>query len=298
MDKSLWMAVLLAAFGWGTGGVATRSLLLHEVDPFTLISVRFVASALFLVAWLLWRRNLTSTRGAWLAGIVIGTVNMSAPTVFFTVALEYISAGLGGLMITLVPVVTAAWAHLLLVDERLTVRKLAGSGVAFAGVAVLIAAGETGFSGGSVLRGVAFSLLGVLLASLGGVLSRIYTQRYSVSELAGPQFVAGAIGAVVVGVVLGSTRIASIGPASWSLLAYLATVGTVLPYIGFLWVVQHTTATRASLVGYIVPLISLLVGAALLGEQINLIIAASAMLIIVGVVIVDRADTTRPVQAA
>jgi len=288
--------LLLAAFGWGTGSVATRSLLLHGVDPFTLMPIRFVGAAVILLGWLWWRRRLTLDPRIWFAGLVLGTANMSAPTVFFTVALEHISAGLGGLLIALIPIVTTVWAHFVLVDEQFTLRKLAGSSVAFAGVAVLIATGEAGFTGGSIIAGVAWSAVGILLASLGGVLSRVYTQRYSVMELAGPQFVACAVGVLIIWPLFGSTPLTSIAPTSWSLLAYMATLGTVLPYLGFLWVVRHTTATRASLVGYLVPLVSLATGALLLAEQLNLTIGLAAALILIGVVIVDRAEPTRPVE--
>jgi drug/metabolite transporter (DMT)-like permease len=296
MGRRIWSMTALAAFGWGTGSVATRSLLLHGVDAFTLIPIRFGGAAVILVGWLWWQRRLTMGRGAWLAGLIIGTANMSAPTVFFTLALEHISAGLGGLLIALIPIVTTVWAHFVLTDEQFTLRKLVGSGVAFSGVAVLIATGEAGFTGGSIVTGVAWSSVGILLASLGGVLSRVYAQRYSVTELAGPQFVACAVGVLIVWPLLGSTPLASISLVSWSLLGYMATLGTVLPYLGFLWVVSHTTATRASLVGYLVPLVSLVTGALLLSEQLNLIIGLAAGLILVGVVIVDRAEPTRPVE--
>ena len=235
--------MVLAAFGWGTGGVATRSILLHNVDPFTLIPVRYVISALLLVGWLLSRKSLTAKKGAWLAGLAIGIVNMSGPTIFFTLSLQHISAGLGGLLVTTVPVATAIWAHFLLADEPFSVKKLGGLVVAFSGVAVLIAAGESGIAGGDPVLGVAWSAVGIVLASLGGVLSRTYTQRYSVGELAGPQFIVAAGAALIVGAVLGTTPIGAIDALSWGLLVYLGTVGTVVPFVAFLWVVQRTTAT-------------------------------------------------------
>jgi len=295
VNRKIWIAMLLAAFGWGTGGVATRSVLLHGVDPFTLISIRYLMSAFLLVGWLLWRRGLTANRGAWLAGLAIGIVNMSGPTVFFTLSLQHISAGLGGLLVTLVPIATAVWAHFLLADEPFSAKKLGGLLVAFAGVAVLIATGESGIVGGDPLVGVAWSGLGIGLASLGGVLSRTYTQRYSVAELAGPQFVVGAGAALIVAEVLGTTALGAIGTVSWGLLGYLATIGTVLPFIAFLWVVQKTTATHASLIGYLVPLVSLITGAVFLSERLTATIGVAAVLILVGVVMVDRTDTTRPV---
>lgn len=287
--------MLLAAFGWGTGGVATRSVLLHGVDPFTLISVRYLMSALLLTGWLLWRKTFTVNRGAWLAGLVIGIVNMSGPTIFFTLGLQHISAGLGGLLVTLVPIATAVWAHFLLADEPFSAKKLGGLVVAFAGVAVLIATGESGITAGNPVLGIAWSSLGIALASLGGVLSRSYSQRYSIAQLAGPQFVVAAGASLVVGGILGTTAIGEIGAVSWGLLGYLATIGTVVPFLGFLWIVQRTTATRASLIGYLIPLISLITGAAFLSERLTVTIALAALLILIGVVMVDRAATTRPV---
>lgn len=294
--KKIWTVLLLAAFGWGTGSVATRSLLLHDVDPFTLLSIRFVAATIILLAWLSWQRRLTLDPGVWLAGLILGTTNMSAPTVFFTIALEHISAGLGGLLIALIPIFTALLAHFTLSDERFTLRKLTGSSVAFAGVAVLIATGESGFAGGSIVTGAAWAAIGILIASVGGVTSRVYTQRHSVGQLAGPQFVASAVGVLVVWPLFGTTPLASVTPASWWLLAYMATVGTVLPYVSFLWVVRHTSATKASAVGYLVPLVSLATGALLLAEQINVIVGLAASLILVGVVIVDRAEPMRSIE--
>lgn len=296
MNRKIWIVMLAAAFGWGTGGVATRSVLLHGVDPFTLIPVRYVISALLLAGWLLWTKRFRLSKGSLVAGLVIGTVNMSGPTFFFTLALEDISAGLGGLLTTLIPMATAVWAHFVLADEPFNVKKLAGLVVAFGGVTLLVLTGQSGIAGGDPVLGVGISLIAITLASLGGVLSRVYAQRYGIMELAGPQFVVAAVVSVLVGVVLGTTPIGAIGLPSWLLLFYLATVGTVVPFVTFLWVVQHTTATRASLIGYLIPLISLLTGALFLGEHLTLLIGAAAVLIFAGVIMVDRAEPTRLVN--
>lgn len=291
MQRKIWLMMAAAAFGWGTGGVATRAILLDGVDTFTLIPLRYSMATLVLVGWLVATGKLTRNPKAWLAGLAIGTANLSVPTIFFTLSLLHISAGLGGLLVTSIPIVTAVWAHFLLSDEPFQVKKLAGLLVALAGVAVLILTGETGFGGGNIVVGVAWSTAGVVLAALGGVLSRAYTQRYSVLDLAGPQFVTATIVSIAVGVLLGSTPVGAVDSTAWLLIGYLAIVGTIVPFVGFLWIVQRVSATAASMVGYLVPIVGLAAGALFLGEHITWVVLVAGVLIFTGVVMVDRADT-------
>lgn len=291
MRRKIWIMMAAAAFGWGTGGVATRAILLGGVDPFTLVPLRFTMATVVLVGWLVATGKLTRDPKAWLAGLAIGAANLSIPTIFFTLSLLHISAGLGGLLVTSIPIVTAVWAHFLLSDEPFQFNKLAGLLVALAGVAILILTGETGFGGGDIVVGVAWSAAGVVLAALGGVLSRIFTQRHSVLDLAGPQFVVTAVIAIAAGLLLGSTSVASVSLDGWLLLGYLAIIGTIVPFIGFLWIVQRVSATEASMVGYLVPLVGLAAGALFLGERITWVVLVAGALIFAGVVMVDRAGT-------
>jgi drug/metabolite transporter (DMT)-like permease len=76
----------------------------------------------------------------------------------------------------------------------------------------------------------------------------------------------------------------------WVLLFYMAVVGTVVPFVLFYWVLGHASATKASLIGYVIPLIAIVAGIALLDEQLEFGIAVGGALILAGVIIADRAD--------
>ena len=100
------------------------------------------------------------------------------------------------------------------------------------------------------------------------------------------------VGIVIVGVTMlvAEGIPAGISAEGWALITYLAVLGSVLPFLMFYWVLRHATSTKASLVGYFVPLVALIVGVIWLGEQIQPGIVGGGVLILCGVVLTDRAE--------
>ncbi len=285
------MAIALASLGWGSGSVATRAALLEGVHPILLITLRFAAATAVLGAAQLLGGAIPRTGQLWRRGAVLGVFNMAGPTIFFTLALEHLSAGVGGILISLAPIATAVLAHFLLRDEPLERAKLAGLTLALAGVAVLLLSGESGIpDGGNTIVGGALSLVGVALAAFGGVLGRRFTDQHRVRELALPQFVSAAVAVVLINLVVADLDVGTLTSAAWWLVAYLAVVSTVVPFILFLVAIRLSNVTQASLVGYFVPLVGVLGGIAFLDEHVTISILAGGVLILAGVLIVDRAQ--------
>jgi drug/metabolite transporter (DMT)-like permease len=291
----VWLAIALAGLGWGTGTVATRAALLAGVPPFLLLAARFTLATALVLIWLLVRGEIPRDRPVWRDGAVLGVVNMAMPTFFFTLSLQHLSAGIGGLLIALVPLGTAFWAHWLLDDEPLHTAKIVGMVVALGGVAVLLLSGDVGIPAiANLPLGVGLMLIGVTLAALGGTLTRRYAERHRVSDLALPQFLAGAMTAIVVAAFAGELLAGwGFGGDGWAALLYLATVSTVLPFLAFLGASRLASATTASLIGYVVPVIGVIGGVLILGETVTLSLVAGGVLILAGVLIVQRSERLR-----
>ncbi len=294
-SRLIWLAIALAGFGWGTGTVATRAALLAGVPPFLLLAARFTLATGLVVVWLLVRGEIPRNRTVWRDGAILGVVNMAMPTFFFTLSLEQLSAGVGGLLIALVPLGTAFWAHWLLDDEPLHTPKIVGMVVALGGVAVLLLTGDVGLPAGANLPlGVGLMLIGVTLAAFGGALTRRYAERHRVSDLALPQFLAGAVTAIVVAAFAGELFAGwGFGGDGWTALLYLATVSTVLPFLAFLSASRLASATTASLIGYVVPVIGVIGGVVFLDETVTFTLVAGGILILAGVLIVERSERLR-----
>jgi drug/metabolite transporter (DMT)-like permease len=61
-----------------------------------------------------------------------------------------------------------------------------------------------------------------------------------------------------------------------------------MPFLVYFWLLQHISATDASLIGYIVPFVGLIGGMLLLNEQLQAGIIVGGVLVAVGMYLADR----------
>jgi drug/metabolite transporter (DMT)-like permease len=274
-----------ASVGWGMAAVGVRAVFAAGATTFTVVVVRTgVATAGFLLFAAARRKG--ASRLAWWHGSLIGVLRIGVAPILFIASLNFISAGFEGLVITLVPLVTAALAHVFL-GERLQPRQTVGLLLGLAGTSLLIGSGESGIAtGGNTAAGGALALGGVLFGSISGVLSRSYAPRHDTTRLALPMFVSGALTTIVGATVAHDVELAALPERSWGILIALGLGSTLLPFVATLWASRHTTATNVALVGYVAPLISVVAGALLLDEVITGAIVVGGLLTLSGVALV------------
>ncbi len=295
MQLRIWSAIVVAALAWGTTGVATRAALNDGVPPIAMVAIRAVIAAVLLYAVLRIRKTpISRDRDSLRLGFVAGVFQLSLPFLLFTLAYQYASAGFVGMLVALIPLGTASVAHVMLPDEKLHSAKVIGLLVAFFGVVFLLASGDSGLAeGGEPFLAAMLSLGAVASIAYSSVYAKRHAETFDPIELTWMQFM---VGIVVVG---GAMLIAEGWPSAistwgWLLILYLTILGSVLPFLLFYWLLTHVTSTKASLVGYVVPLVALIAGVVLIDEQIQAGIIGGGLLILVGVVLTDRAERRRP----
>lgn len=292
MQFRIWLAIVVAAVAWGTTGVATRAALNAGVPPVQMAAMRAVLAAvlLYLLMALRGRGRITRDRERWITGGFAALFQLAAPFVLFTLAYQYASAGFVGLLVALVPLGTAIVAHYWLPDEPMHAAKLAGLLVAFVGVAFLLLSGDSGLEeGGSPLPAALLSLAAVLSISFAAVYTKGRPGTYEPTELTWMQFAAGSV-LILVAMVVMEGMPSGISAWGWTLIAYLTVVGSITPFLLFYWILARVSATKASLVGYVVPIIALFSGILLLDERLETGIAVGGVLIIIGVVLTNNAE--------
>lgn len=291
-----WTPLAGATIGYSMGSVLTRAVLVRGVNTWTLIPIRmaFALTSLIVIV-LVSRRFWTTDPRAWRRGLVLGVVGMTFPMTLMTLAFEDLPVSLGGLLIALIPLATICAAHFLVDGERFQVRALPGLLIALAGCAVLV-----GFGGGSVVgvdnlwRGVLLMIAGVSMAGIGGALSRKFALEVSSNDLVLPQFT---VNTLIVGLVLPiffSFDVSAVDGTSWWLIAGVGALGTTLAFGSFLTAAGLNPASRLALVGYAIPVLSVILAIVFLDESLTLAIIAGAILIIAGVVLVERSTTHVP----
>lgn len=290
MKPRIWLALGIAAIGWGTGSVATRAALNDGVPPVGMVAVRAIIAATVIASILTLQRDRWFRKtSSWKAGAVLAITNLVVPFILFTYALRYASAGFVGLLAALVPIISAVVAHYFLPDEPLRTTKVLALLIGFGGVGLMVLSGDSGLAtGGRPLLAVGLSIVAVFLLGISNVYAKTKAASYHAMTLMTVQFGAGAAVLTVVALVV--EGLPSISTWGFMLILYMALAATVIPYIMYYWMLPHVTSTQAATIGYIVPLVTLASGIVLLDERLEFGIAAGGVVILVGVILTHRAE--------
>lgn len=284
---------MAATFGWAVSAVLSRAVIVRGVNTWTIIPVRMVVAlgTLLLVVALTGRFWTTDLR-AWKRGLVLGVAGMALPMTLMTLALEDLPVTLGSLLIALIPLTTIAAAHFLVDDERFQLRSLPGLIVALVGTVLLVGVGGVTLDGvDNLWRGVANVIAGVILAGVGGALTRRFALEVDAENLVLPQFTVNTVLVAALFPMLFPFDLAPVRAADWLMLVGIGAVGTTLAFAAFIVAAEVNPASRLALTGYSVPVVAVVLAVVFLGERPTLSVLAGALLIVAGVIMAERATS-------
>ncbi len=300
--------VYLMALGtvtlWGASFPLTK-LTLTWLGPTTVAFVRWSISAAALLGWLAARRNLGSARQllarhgrtvAWVAGTGV--------TLFYfleNLALRYTTATNAGVLANLTSVfmvlIAVVWLR-----ERLRPGEWLALIIAFAG-AVLTSQGAGHLT--LVGPGLIGDLLMVIATFFGAVYSiggkrlvATYPAEVVTAVVAavGALFllplalweIAGGLGMAESGIATGFGQIARLPLVAWAALLLLGLGAGALANVWWLRLLNHTTASRAGMALFLIPVISTVLAVVALHEPLTPTIVAGGVLVLSGMAVTRR----------
>ncbi len=278
--------VLILGVMFGTTLVASR-FSVGQFSTTTYIGLRLTLSAMgFGVIYLLriGKRTWPRSRQLWKHSIVLGVLGTAIPMTGIVASLQYLSSGLASMLITVNPAITVVLAHFFLTDERLTVRKRLGVLSALSGAVMLAALGESG------LTDVQGSLLGYLMvfgamifASAMTIYTRKYMQEFDTVDVTGIRMLTAALVVMPLSIIFEGFDLSQVNSQGVFVLIYAAIFGTFLGMLLSLYNIQCFGATAAVMAAYVIPIVAMLTGVFLLGEQITIGMLGGMGLIMAGV---------------
>ena len=282
-----WIVLLLLGAIWGASYLLIK-IGGAEIPPFTFVEGRTLIAALALFAVLAIRKeHLPRTRREWLALVAMGIFNGVIPYTAITWGELHITSGLAAILTAAMPLFTVIIAHYWTHDERLTSVKIFGIAIGFLGVAVLFLP--------DLRQGIQMEFWGelaIVVAAASYGLATVIAHKYvgGISPIVAPaiQLGSAAIWMLPLSLVFDNPFALRPSVAAVGSLLILALLGTAFAYILYYWLVEHTGATRTSLVTYLIPITGIFWGASFLGEKIELESILGLVLIIVGIVFVNR----------
>lgn len=250
----------------------------RELAPLWGAGVRFALAAV--IFWVLVvARRAPLPKGRALAGAALyGLLGFAAFFAFIYFGLVRASAGLGQIVLALVPLLTMllAVAHGL---ERLRWRAIAGGLIALAGIALV-------FGGQADTNVPLLSMLSLVAAAISFAEAGIVAKRLPPGDPVATNAVATTVGAtvlLVLSVIAAEPRIVPAWSATSISLVYLVTLGTIAVFMLFLYMTKHWQASSVSYQFVLTPFVGVALGAALLGEPVTPVLVAGGALVLVGV---------------
>jgi drug/metabolite transporter (DMT)-like permease len=279
---------------WGSSFLAIKVAVDHGMPPLTLAALRVgIGAALLLLVARSRGQTVPPIAGAagrrlWLRILLLGIVGNSLPFFLIGWGEQTTTSQLAGILMATIPLMVVILAHFLTHDEPLTVPRLAGVGLGFTGMLVLI--------GADALRGLGAQVAGQALIICGCISYALYGVNAKRLPKLPPQMLVGVILAAGFAAML-PFWLALDRPWSltwdWRALAAALWLGIVSTGAGNLlyYVIMRRVAVGfASFNNYLVPPISLIYGYFLYGERprINALVALG--LILLGLILPRLAD--------
>jgi drug/metabolite transporter (DMT)-like permease len=216
---------------------------------------------------------------------LLGVIWLALPMLLFPIAQQWIASSLAGMINGAVPLFAAAWSVVLL--RRLPGRRqLVGLAVGFLGVAVISWPQMRGAD--ATLLGVGLVVLATTLYGLASNLAVPLQQRYG----ALPVLLRAQLAALVILLPFG---LWSLPGSSWSPAAALAMLplgmlSTGLAYVLMTTLVGRVGAARGSVATYFIPVVAILLGVGVLGEELAPTAVAGTALVLAGAWLASRAE--------
>lgn len=283
-----WSLLLTIATLWG-GAFFFVAVAVKEIPPLTLNALRLLLGGAILFSVLRMtggRLALTATRVKWI--LIVAVVNSLAPLYLHSWAQQYITGGLTSIINAMVPLTTLFVAHFLTDEEKFNARRLAGSLIGFAGIAVMIGMDALKSIDTAVVAQFA-SVLATIFFAFGTVFARRF-HHIGMPPLAATACVLLASGTMFLVLAVFIDRPWTLPAPSLAAISTTVAAGflsTAAAQFLFFRLITTAGANNVSLVALLSPVSAILLGALIIGEVVEWRHLAGMATVAAGLVIVD-----------
>jgi drug/metabolite transporter (DMT)-like permease len=278
MTRKGWLLFTAMSVFWGIPYLFIK-IAVRELDPAVVVFARVGIATAVLLPVAAQRGVLRQLRGGMLAIAALACVQIVGPFLLISYGELHIASSLTSLLIAADPLLVALFALRFDPSERVSGLRLVGLLIGMGGVVVLLGLDV----GGDRQRLLGAAL--VLLAAAGYAAGALLIKRPAIAALPILGVVTvECITATIVLLPLAVTRLPSRIPSLEVMvsLLVLGLICTALAYLAFFALVAEVGASRGTVITYVNPAVSVLLGVTLLGESLNVAIIMGFLLIIAG----------------
>lgn len=263
------MFVALAAM-WGTSFVAIE-VGLEFFPTLTYAALRYELAGIVMLGYALVStdRWYPKTRDELLATALSAVFIIAAYHGLLYYGQRFVPGAIASIIISLSPILTAAFAGSLLSTRSLGKTGVAGLVAGFAGV-VIVANPDSGILGSSQAMGIALIFLGAVSFALGSVLTRPLRTDLPVQSMQAWTMFGGGVVLHLAGLARGESMAAiHWTPEAIAAFVYLTLISGAVAFLLYFELLDRLGPTELNLIGYLEPVVAAVMSWALLGQVVS-----------------------------
>ncbi len=303
---AIWVGLLILYFVWGSTYIGIR-VGVETMPPFLMAASRFlVAGAILLVCEAIVSgrhrsdptvpaadRPRLPSRREWRDSAIVGGLLLFGGMGMVALGEKTVPAGIAAILIAILPVWVAVLGRIFF-GERLPRAAVVGIVIGLVGVVVLVA--PFGSAGGLAFD--SFGILVLLLSPLAWATGSLFSSHRAVLPrrpltATGIQMICGGslllLGSIVFGE-LASFDLAAVSGRSWLGLLYLTTIGSLVGYTTYVWLLRVAPLPKIATYAYVNPIVAFVLAGILLGETIEprSVVAGAVIVFAVALIVTAR----------
>jgi drug/metabolite transporter (DMT)-like permease len=292
----VWTALGVVYVLWGSTYLGIR-IVIETMPPLLGGAMRFITAGVLLGAVLAIRYGpgvLRVPPRALGSAVVVGLLLLTFGNGMVSIAEQHISSGLAALLIASVPLWLVVFRRL--AGDRPQWATIAGVAIGFGGLALL------SFTRGGTATGSVFGIVVIMGAACSWATGSFVSGRLPVP--ANPyvasvyEMLVGGLALTVLGVAKGETlRLEEYSTRSWIALVYLIVFGSLVAFTSYVWLLGNAPISLVGTYAYVNPTVAVLLGAAILSEQVTWATFVGGAIILVGVGLVVSTERRGRVPA-
>ena len=290
------LAFSIIYFVWGSTFLAIR-VGVREVPPLLLAALRFLISGLVLYGWTMMRGERSPNRRQWMSAFLLALLIFVFDYGLLFWAEQRVPSGLAAVMMATIPVFMALSEIIFLRTQRLTIRLAIALLIGIAGVAVLVSR-SMNLGGAPIDKTGALALIvGAISWSIASVLTRKLPLPSSKVVSSAAQMLAGGILLTIASGLFGEFRTfdpSTVSRAAWLSLLYLIVAGSIAGFTAYVWLIHHESPTKVGTYACVNPVVAVILGYFLAGEELGLRTILGTAFVLVSVVVITTTRTAKP----
>ena len=281
------LAFLAVYLCWGMTYLAMR-IAVRDIPPHLMSGARFLVAGLVLYLWTRGRGDPKPTATQWRSAAMVGAFLLLGGNATVAWAEQQVPSGLAAVLIAVAPIwmVAFEWAR---GGPRPGKRVIAGLILGLAGVALLVS--PKGDSATQVnLIGAAMLVLASASWAWGSVVSKSAPLPKSPFLATSMEMIGGGVLLLLTALAVGQvahfrpTEVSAHAVLAW---LFLVVFGSLVGFTAYIWLLGVTSIAKAGTYAYVNPIVAVFLGWAILDEPVNGRTLIAALVILVGVALVN-----------